>query len=180
MDSQDVTNLLTLGLGAATVWLGFETRRVAIATKESVELQSLPYLALSGLEATVGTRINLVTGLEDRAVRLGLRLSNPGQVLINYEVESIEVVFADAVAQNPQFETRGGVIHPKAETIFYYPWIFAAVPLRPGLNGEVRFRINFWSSLLRVNHVASRLRYTLQGNDLSRIEWLYLDGPSYA
>jgi hypothetical protein len=180
VDGQDLANLLTLCLGGATVWLGWETRRMAIATRQSVELQSIPYLAFAGLEYANAKAQRLVTATEHPAVRIGVQLLNPGQVLIQYEVESFTVTFESESVKDPKFDNRGGYIHPKAETIFRYPWIFVPAAPKAGQGGEVEFKINFWSSTFRISHVTARMRYTLQGDNLSRIEWQFLDGPTYA
>lgn len=180
MDAQDIANLLTLCLGGATVWLGFETRRMARATNESVELQSRPYLSIHAVDYTLGVVNVLATGRQEPAIRLGLVLENPGQVLITYEVETIAATFEGIDLENMRFETRGGPIHPKARTTFRCPWLVVPNQPRPGQGGTISCHVNFWSSLTRVNHVTARLQYTLQGNNASRIEWLWLDGPSYA
>jgi hypothetical protein len=179
MDAQDITNLLTLGLGGATVWLGWETRRMAIATRESVELQSRPYLAFAALDYSIGKARNLATARDDDAVRIGLKLSNPGQVLIQYEVEELLVQFEGRTVDHPQFDSRRGYIHPKTEAIFRFPWIFLASAPRPGQGGEVTFKVNYWATLHRIGHATARLRYSIQGPDLSRIEWHFLEGPTY-
>lgn len=177
MDPQDVTNLLTLSLGAATVWLGFETRRVALATKESVELQGRPYLAIAGVEIVAGTNIEAP---DVPSVRFALCLSNPGQVLVTYEVESIDVDFEGARAINPEFETRGGVVHPKAETKFFYGAIPLALKPRAGQGGVAQFRVNYWSTVNHIEHVEARLRYYFSKADLSATEWIFKSGPTYS
>ena len=180
MDAPEIANWLTLALGAATVWLGFETRRMAKATKESVELQAQPHLALVALDAVLrGTKSDgtLVAGA---AARLALRLSNPGSVLVNYEVETLAVTFDGIEVEHPKFETRGGVIHPKSENKFFFPWITTQNVLRPGMVGEIKLKINFWASLLSVQHVTARLTYELQSIEPPYIEWIYLEGPTYA
>ena len=118
MDGQDLANLLTLGLGGATVWLGWETRRMAASTRQSIELQSIPYLAFSGLEY-VTAKVNVIaTATEHPEVRIGVRLLNPGQVLVQYEIESLVVSFENETVAKPRFDTDGGYLHPKAESVF--------------------------------------------------------------
>lgn len=174
-----VTNVLTLCLGIATVWLAFETRRMASATREAVELQSRPYMAFAGLDYTIGKARNLAAGRDDDAVRIGLRLSNPGQVLIQYEVEELIVTFEGRTVENPQFDGRRGFIHPKTEAVFRFPWIFLQSPPRPGQGGEVKFKVNYWASLYRIGNATADMRYSLQGEKLSRIEWHFVEGPAY-
>jgi hypothetical protein len=153
---------------------------MAVATRQSVELQSIPYLAFAGLEFTSAKVYALATATEHPAARIGVKLLNPGQVLIQYEVELLTVTFEGETVAEPQFDTRSGYIHPKAEAIFRYPLILAPNPPTAGQGGEVQFKINFWSSKVHISHLTARMRYTVQGTDLSRIEWQFLDGPAYA
>jgi hypothetical protein len=153
---------------------------MAVATRQSVELQSIPYLAFAGVEFT-NAKVNVIaTATEHPAARIGVRLLNPGQVLIQYEVEAIAVTFEGEAVADPKFDTHGGYIHPKAETVFRYPLIVLPNPPRPGQSGELSFKINFWSSKFRINHLTAKMRYSVQGTDLSRVEWQFLEGPSYA
>ena len=180
IDAQDITNLLTLALGAATVWLGWETRRVATATKDAVQLQSRPNLSIVKVEAVVGQIRMVANANQVPAIRFALCLSNPGQVRVTYEIESIAVTYETAQLTNPTFSNRGGVIHPKDETKFFYPWIPAPYPPQPTHGGEATFRINYWSTLNHVEHVEGRLKYWLQHQNLGTTEWIWLDGPRYA
>jgi len=175
-----VIPLLTLALAIATVWLALETRRMARATRDLVELQGRPYLALAGLQLTLAPALSLLTEDQGTMARLALQLSNPGQVLVTYEVDDIEVTFEGVKIQKPAFDNRGGVVHPKEEALFFYPAITTPSPLRPGVKGEVRFKMRFWSTPHREHYLDARLRYQVTSIDPGRIEWLFLEGPRYA
>jgi len=179
-DAQDITNLLTLALAISTVWLAIATHNMAKATREAVAIQGQPFLAVDGIALALGQAADIASGGAAGISRLALVLSNPGQVLVSYEVETFEVTFNDSKVQKPEFFTRRGVIHPKAQAQFYYPSIQFAGQLRPGLSGEVEFTIGYWATLHEVHHVSGRMRYMLQSVEPGRIEWLYLDGPQYA
>ena len=179
IDAQDVTNLLTLALAVATVWLAVATHIMAKATREAVALQAQPFLAVEGIVLELGQAANIATGSPTGMSRLALHLSNPGQVRIMYEVEAFNVTFNESAVQAPTFLTRRGVIHPKAQAHFYYPSIQFSGQLRPGLTGEVMFKIAYWATLHEVHHVSGRIQYTLQSVEPGRIGWLYLEGPDY-
>ena len=180
MDAQILILLLTLGLAIATVWLAFETRRMATATRDLVELQGRPYLAFTGLQLALSPALNVSSDDQGTSARLALQLSNPGQVLVTYEVDDLEVTFEGVKIKNPTFDNRGGVIHPKDQALFFYPSITTPSALRPGVSGEVGFKIRFWSSPHRQHHLDARLRYQVTSIESGHLEWLYLEGPRYA
>ena len=179
-DAQDITNLLTLALAVGTVWLAIATHKMAVATQEAVAIQGQPFLAVDGLALALGQAANVTANSAAGVSRLALLMSNPGQVLVTYEVEQIDVTFNDAKVIDPTFFTRRGVIHPKAQVQFFYPTIQFAGQLQPGLSGEVEFKVAYWSTLHTVKHVSGRMKYVLQSVDPGRMEWLYLEGPNYA
>src|SRR5437879_4769629 len=123
MSAQDIANLLTLARAGATVWLGWETRRMAKATAESLQLQSRPYLAVVSFNRTLVSTIDSKTGQAQLSVRLELVVFNAGQVLIEYRVERISVTFKGQTFQNPVYVTRGGPIQPKMDATFFCPLI---------------------------------------------------------
>jgi hypothetical protein len=179
MDAQTGILVLTLALAFATVWLAFETRQMAKSTRDLVELQGRPYLAFAGLRLVFSPALNLLAEAQGTSARLALQLSNPGQTLVTYEVDDIEATFEGVKLQNPTFENRGGVIHPKDGTLFFYPSITTPSPFRPGVKGEVRFKIRFWSSPLREHRLDARLRYVVTSIEPGLVEWIYLEGPKY-
>ena len=180
LDSQDITNLLTLALAVSTVWLAVATHSMAKATRDAVAIQAQPFLAVDGLSLGLGQAAEPVPGAPAGISRLALLLSNPGQVLVHYEVESLDVTFNGSKVSAPAFHTRRGVVHPKAQAQFFYPTIAFAETLRPGMSGEVDFKIAYWASLYAVLHVTGRMQYVLQTIEPGRMEWIYLDGPHYA
>lgn len=182
LDAQDVTNFLTLALATATVWLAVATQKMASATKEAVTLQSRPYLSFDGVSLGIGRTDNLVTAAKAGIARPALLLSNPGQVLVTYEVEELAVTFAGASIAAPHFYTRGGVIQPKGNAQFYYPAMQLPEDLKPGQSGDIAFRIAFWTTQHEVHRLSAKVCYTLNSVEPGTpgaVEWLYLDGPSY-
>ncbi|MBI5438315.1 MAG: hypothetical protein HY936_05125 [Nitrosomonadales bacterium] len=179
MDAQTVANWLTFGLGIATVWMAVETRRMSTAAMSSIELETRPYLAFRGLYLSFAKLANLASSTESPALRVGLRLFNPGKVLVNYQVEFLFVSFAGSSPASPTFETTGGVIHPGEETIFFYPWLpFTGQPNALGA-GEVAFTIAFRSTEHQHSRVKGKLTFTVKSQDGSDFEWVFKEGPIY-
>jgi hypothetical protein len=176
MEAQTITNLLTAGLGVATVWLAIETRRMAVAAKSSIDLESHPYLSLRGLFIKPGTIRDLTTS-EAGALRIGLRLFNPGKTLVTYNVDSISVSLNGMSSDTPRFETTGGVIHPSEETIFFYPVIRSAVPIQAPSEGEIAFSITYWSVITEKKKLKGKIKYLI--TSATDHEWVYLEGPNY-
>jgi hypothetical protein len=177
MDAQTIANWLTFGFGIATVWMAVETRRMSMAAMRSIELETRPYLAFRGLNLSFAKLSDLASSTETPALHLGLRLFNPGKVLVSYQVEFFTVSFTGDTLASPKFETTGGVIHPSEETLFFYPWLpFRGQPNALGA-GEVAFTISFRSTENQQSRVKAKLSFTIKtGNDH---EWLFIEGPVY-
>lgn len=91
LDSQDVSNILNSILAITTVWLGFAAHSTAKATRQSVEIQSQPHFSIDGMLLNVGNAANLENAAISGFTRIALLISNPGQVLVNYEIEEFKV-----------------------------------------------------------------------------------------
>jgi len=177
MEAQEITNWLTAALAVATVWLGAETRRMAVAAKASIDLESQPYLSFRGFLIKIGTFQDF-SNQNTGAFRLGLRLLNPGKVLVTYEVSSMLVSVNGTTAPNPRFDTMGGVIHPSDEMLFFYPIIATAIPLKTPATAEAEFRINYWAIPTEKKSLTAKVRVLLTSE--TDHEWTYLEGPHYA
>lgn len=177
MEAQDITNWLTAGLAVATVWLGAETRKMAVAAKASIELESRPYLAFRGLYVNIGT-LQDVSTQKAGAFRIGLRLANPGKVLITYKVDSMLVSLAGNPAANPHFDTTSGVIHPADETTFFYPVIATTTSITAPSEAVVEYAVSYWA--IETERKSMRAKVRLLITSATTHEWIYLDGPHYA
>lgn len=180
LDTQDITNLLTLVLAVGTVWLAIATHGMASATREAVALQAQPYLAIDGVVLGFVNLLDQPSKSPAQAVRVALLISNPGQVRVTYEVEEIHSTFEGEGASNSGLLTRRSIVHPKAQLQFFCPLIPFGLPSKAGQAGEVAFKIAYWASLHKVNHVEGRLKFTYSNVETGRVEWLWLEGPSYS
>jgi len=176
MESQDITNWLTAGLAIATVWLGAETRRMAVAAKASIDLEGRPYLSFRGCFIKIGTLQDL-SAQSTGAFRVGLRLFNPGKVLVTYKVESMQVSVNGTPMTNPHFETTGGVIHPSDEMIFFYPIIATETPLATPATAEVQYCISYWAIPAEMKTLTAKVQVLI--TSLTDHEWIFLEGPHY-
>jgi hypothetical protein len=173
----DVTAIATLALAILTGWLAWETRKMSRAAGDALEMQSEPFLGLK--------RLFFLDSFLDTGARLQLclELNNPGQVRINYEVESLDYSFQGTPATSPNYPMTVGVLHPGAEEHFRCASvIFARGKVAVGLHGELKFRINFWSTLERVHHFEARVRFFVAKVTPDRIAlgWVYLEGPRFS
>jgi hypothetical protein len=164
-------------MAAATVWLAVETRRMAVATKASIDLLGRPYLAFRGVYLNIGSLLNSPVG-HAGAIRLGVRLYNPGKVLVYYHVPQMTASFGGHVAADLTFDSRGGVIHPEEEITYFYPLISSPLPLVAPAEGQVEFQVSFWSVPTERKTLRAKLRVTL--TSATTHEWKFLEGPSYA
>ncbi len=177
MEAQDITNLLTAGLAVATVWLGAETRKMAVAAKASIGLESRPYLAFRGIYVKIGT-LQDFSAKNAGAFHVGLRLANPGKVLITYEVESMSVTLMGNPSAKPHFDTTSGVIHPAEEITFFYPVIATTAPITAPSEIVVDYAVSYWAVATERKSTRAKVRLLL--TSATDHEWTYLDGPHYA
>jgi hypothetical protein len=179
LDSQDFSNILNSVLAATTVWLGFATHSTARATRQSVELQSRPYFSIDGIEINKGREP--ITGSEifREFINVSILISNPGQVLVNYEIEEFKVSYKDETIDNPAFLTLRSVLHPKANSRYFYPSIFMNNQLTHG-SGVVSVKIGFWSTLHTVHHVTAIINFQWQSTESGTPDWRFSNGPIYS
>lgn len=179
MDAQTLTNLLTAAMSAATVWLAVETRRMALASKASIDLETKPYLALRGVDLKLAQLANPVAGEPMPGLRTALRLGNPGKVLVSYHVNSITCSHSFPGGDMSQFATKGGVIFPGEETLFVLP--FAPLPANSNIapKGEIQFNLSFWAGSSERQRVAAKIRFEVTRADPLDWQWVFLEGPSY-
>lgn len=179
MDAQTVTNLLTAGLGIGTVWLAVETRRMAVAASKALELESQAFLSFRGLQIARANIQSLAAGPDAPGLRIALRLSNPGKVRVTYEVSEFAVTFSSSSAPEATFNTRGGVVHPTEENLFYYPWVASPGHLHLLNAGTVQFSVSYWSRPDVKQTLSARVSFTITRTDPLDWEWIYDNGPTY-
>ena len=175
MDTQDLTNILTALMGTATLWMAYETRKMARASRDAFALEARPYIALDKLEITVGKEFET-----PGAFQIGLKLYNPGKVLITYAVREMKVRLNEMFISSSNFSSQGGVIHPNQLTTFYYPSVNAAIPANSVSKGEVSFKIEFWSIDSERHSFKATIEYYISSDTPRQIRWLYVGLPAYA
>lgn len=172
-------NFLTFALCVLTGVLAIATWRMATATQQLTEVTSAPYLTLQGFDVTPALLRNESTGVETAGVRPQLRLKNPGQVRVTYDVQKIAITLAGSDLTTTDFENHIGVIHPGEDTLFLYPFVAWSGQLSPGMSGTLDFEAQFWATPQRRQTLKLKFRFTVTGLDPRRIEWVYLEGPTY-
>lgn len=114
-------------------------------------------------------------------VQVGLRLWNPGKVLVNYRVDSITAsISGHAPPPAVRFANRGGVIHPGGETTFYYPPIVVNAPIpSPGI-GRVQYELTYWAVRGWEFKIKAELDLTIRFPPNPGCTWVYTSGPDYS
>jgi hypothetical protein len=151
MEAQTITNILTFAMSAATVWLAIETRRMAIASKASIDLEAQAYLAFRGVDLKLASLSNLTGSEPSLGLRTALRLANPGKVLVKYHINSINCTHSLPKSDMSQFTTTGGVIFPGEETLFVLPFAPINQTTNIAPSGEISFSLSFMLEMLRFN-----------------------------
>lgn len=177
MTAQEIANLLTAGLGVTTVWLAIETRRMASASRAAIDLAAQPYLSLRGTSLSLG-KLQDLSAVNQGATRIGVRLCNPGKILIKYEVIEMTASIAGATEQNPVFYNTKGVLHPEEEIAHLFPIIKTPQQIKAPTEGEVSIKVQYWAVETRKKAVSAKYRIVVTSQ--SNHEWLLLEGPTYA
>lgn len=179
MTPQDITNILTFILGIATVWLAIETRRMSKSAEAQIALQSQPFLAFRGFDVAFIERTNLADGKSIVSLRFGLKLANPGQVLVSYNVERLTSSIEAISLNKDLYSTTGGVIHPNEESLFVLiPIQINSSSLSPATNFD--FEISFWSIPQQKKTLKARVRFELLTANPLSWQHVFLEGPSYS
>lgn len=179
MNAQDITNLLTLFLGIATVWLAVETRRMASAAGESLKLQLEPQLAFDGFEIEQG-RVQDFQNPDAAGLKFGLKLSNPGQVRINYRMRCLKAVLDGTAYDGGGLDTSGGVIHPKMSNTFTSPVIRIPKAIQAPSSGEITFEIEFWAVRGELHVMRGSLALMFISSEPLVVNFHFLKGPEYS
>jgi hypothetical protein len=180
MTPQDVTNILTAVLGIATVWLAIETRRMSKAAEAQIALQSQPYLAFRGFDIIQINTPDLRNGSSIPSIRIGLRLGNPGQVLISYKIELLQSSIETLSLTSFPYSTDGGTVHPSEETLFLLPFIqpIKNVPVSSQIDFDLK--ISYWSVPQQKKELGAKLRLQLLSLDPPNWQWVFAEGPVYS
>lgn len=183
MDTQIIFNaanvFLTSAMSIATVWLAIETRRMATVAKASIDLESRPYLAFSGIDLKFANATNSENLEQVNLLRTALRLGNPGKILVNYHVNSITCTHSFQSGDMSLFATTGGVIFPGGETLFVLPFepLLTKSDFAPA--GEIHFSITFWSIANESQNLKAKIQFNVTSMNPPDWQWIFLDGPSY-
>jgi hypothetical protein len=179
MSPQDVSNVLTALMGLATVWMAHETRKMARAAQESRELEMRPYLSFDSLEIRIGKPAARDASGSAGTVQVGIRLHNPGKVLITYAVRDLRVNADAANSEAPHYENTGSVLHPGQFSTFYCPGIPCKMAPQVGLSGDVSFDIDFWALPSQRHSFKGKLKYSIASMDPPYVPWLWVGWPIY-
>jgi hypothetical protein len=178
--SVSVTDYLTATMAIATVWLAVETRAMARAANESIRLQAQPFLSFAGVDAKLAQGMDLKSGQATKAIRLALRLSNPGKVMINYAVKSISCSLTFPAGRTEDLDTKGGVIFPDQETLFLLPFTPLPTGSQVAPSSEMAFQIEYWSEPGERKCVRAKVAVTFTNHSPLDWQWVFIEGPTYA
>lgn len=176
MTAQEIANLLTAGLGVATVWLAIETRRMATAAKAAIDLAAQPYLSLRGTYLNLG-KLRDLSAANQGATRIGVHLYNPGKVLVRYDVVEMAASMAGNTESNPVFDNTKGVLHPDEQITYFYPLIKTPQQIQAPTEGEVSIRVQYWAVETAKKLVSGKYRILVTSQNTH--EWVLIEGPNY-
>jgi len=174
---------------AVSAWMAVETRRMAAATKRSVDLEYLPILGIRDVRIVVATT-NVVQIDAQRseptavsAVTVAIELHNAGRVVLNYRMRSMRVTFADRTTDTQQYLSRGGTVLPASSTFFWHPMLALDPPISTfPAKGRVHCEFEYWHDPKDKHAVlCAELEYVVGGcTPGSTTTWVFIDEPTAA
>lgn len=170
---------LTAGLAVATTWLAWTTREMAKATKQLAELEARPYLSLAAVELESG----VVTGpqYQNPFVNARLRLANPGKVLIQYRIATIDIeIHGQRLPASTPLLNRGGSIHPGMNTLFMLPSIQLPHDTPSPVQGKIELSVRFFAISQEERSMNATIQLEIHLKPKLDYRWYYTSGPVYA
>jgi hypothetical protein len=178
MEMDLLVGVATLALAAGTFWLARETRQMAASTKQMLELEAQPHLGLREIQIGHENPPSIAPAV---MAQIGLRLWNPGKVLVQFRVDSITASINGHVPpQGAKFSNRGGVIHPGGETTFFYPPIVVSAPLPSPSIGRVQYELAYWAVRGEEHSFKAALDLTIRFPPNPNCTWVFTSGPDYS
>ena len=152
---------------------------MASATRASTLVQLEPQIALAGIELVPG-RLQDFQDPNATAVQIGLRLSNPGHVRIDYRILSFTAVLDDTSYNGENLDTRGGTVHPKMENTFKSAVVRLNRSIRAPTSGEIAFKIEYWSIETERHSFKGKLALMFVSSEPLVANYHFAEGPEYA
>lgn len=143
-----ITSVVTLLLGIATVWMAFETRRMANAARDSVTLSTQPCLSVRSIEFWPG-RLQFPTdpvGQTTPCFSAKLRLVNPGKVVVRYKITDTFLSMDSCGPYNPDYANTEGVIFPGEQIEIYFSSLKIIDEFSLKSKGSLRAKFKYWST----------------------------------
>jgi hypothetical protein len=191
MESSSGVQVISAAVGGVaaivTAWMALETRRMAIATTRSFELNATPILGLKDVHVRVDSRehadISNGAQLHVHGISVGIELFNAGRVAAKYAVRDIQVTFDSRGVSSGTFRSRGGQVLPGGSAVFWHPLLRLDPPVSvlPAV-GNVDFEVEYTDAAGSYKQrLAQRIEYTLNGAAPgSGVSWLLVDPPPAA
>jgi hypothetical protein len=163
----------TLAMSAATLWMAYETRKMASASKRALELEAAGQLAVDGVVIRIAKVAEAPTALQ-----IGLKLRNPGKVTTTYSVFEFKAQLQGVQLPEGTFESSGGVLHAGALMEFYLAPTSWPLDAPPELHGQIAFDIEFWATETRRQRCKGTIHYHLAVAS-GAITWNWVGWPIY-
>ncbi len=178
---------ITAGLGAATTWMAYETRRLANTTVQAARAAATPDLAFAKFEILPARQAAPTGGLVQGLVAK-VYLHNPGQTRVGYQVKKVLLAVDGTEYPRSDLVNRGAVLHRSQEMYFSYPFVPWTGEFKPGTSGTFDFEAEFWADSgdrHARDTLSFRLQYTVNsiverdGQQVVTTSWVFANGPTY-
>lgn len=165
----------------ATVWMAFETRKMARASSMALALEAEPYLSLEAVDFEIGRPRDGSGVGPTGTLQVSLRLHNPGKVPVTFSVLNLQVTMPGVKPLgNGGYDNTGGVVFPAQATSFSCPTLECSSPVTAGQSGDVSFEMSYWSVPNDRKKFSGALTFRVKSTDPPYITWTWKGWPTYA
>ncbi|MGA8707977.1 MAG: hypothetical protein WB646_13425 [Steroidobacteraceae bacterium] len=164
----------TVAMCGATAWMAYQTRRMAQASQQALALDTIPHLAITG----VCLRFTK-DGDQPTHAQTGLKIQNPGKVLITFKVLELTGTLQDETLPPRPVDSSGGVIHPSLSTEYYLATEVWPPSAQREIHGTISFLIEFWATPDQRHKCKGELKFNA-AVATGATTWMWIGWPIYS
>jgi hypothetical protein len=176
----DLASLANILVALATACLAWVTYGVAKTSRDALLLQTQPSLAFAGISLELGRLWAVGPNPHPPALRMGVILSNPGKVAVNYEVQEISATLNGIDLPGGPLLSRGGRIFPDHRETFYLPTPSLDKVPHAGSAGTLEATILFWADPKAKQRLTLKQQFNIKTTEPQLSwEWFSMEAPRY-